>query len=346
MVQPSQPDNCFPGQIAVSMTVKPDPIDARGISNPVEKDVRIKLDSIVKRYGKYLALNNVSLTIGPGITGLLGPNGAGKSTLIKVLLGLVKVTAGDGEVLGLPLRTAGRQIRSQVGYMPEDDCYIAGMSGVEVVRFAASLSGMPQVEGLRRAHEILDFSGAEQERYRDIDTYSTGMRQKVKFAQAIVHDPPLLILDEPTSSLDPEEREAMLARIRTMATRHQKTVIISTHILPDVQSICDQVVILSQGEVRLNDSLSNLNRPTAPGITIQTVRDADGLVNALENQGFSIRVHSPTLFFMSAQSEAAIAKVWEVAREVGIGIMSMTPMKNSLEEVFMRAVQESRRADS
>ena len=324
----------------------PDHVSAHATRQRQDDHARIKLKSIIKRYGKQLALNDINLEIGPGITGLLGPNGAGKSTLIKVLLGLVKVTAGDGEVLGLPLRSSGRQIRDQVGYMPEDDCYIAGMSGVEVVRFAACLSGMPHVEGLRRAHEILDFSGAEQERYRDIDTYSTGMRQKVKFAQAIVHDPPLLILDEPTSSLDPEEREAMLSRIRTMATRHGKTVIISTHILPDVQAICDNVVILSQGEVRLNDTLSNLNRPAAPGLTIETLHDAATLVDALEKQGATCRVYSPTAFFMSAESDSATQQVWQLASQLGVGIVSMSPMKNSLEEVFMSAVQESRRADS
>ena len=168
----------------------------------------ISLENLVKDYRKMRAFAGVDLEINSGITGLLGPNGAGKSTLIKVLLGLVKVTSGTGTVLGHRLGIEGRAIRNKVGYMPEDDCYIPGMTGVEVVQFSACLAGLPPVEALRRSHEILDFCGMQQERYRKIETFSTGMRQKVKFAASIVHDPEFLIFDEPTSGLDPEERES------------------------------------------------------------------------------------------------------------------------------------------
>ena len=178
---------------------------------------KISLSGIIKNYRNLQALRGVNLEVQHGITGLLGPNGAGKSTLIKVILGLVKVSEGAGTVLGYQLGRQGRAIRSRVGYMPEDDCYIPGLTGIEVVQLAAALSGLPLVEGLRRAHEILDFCGMKQERYREIETYSTGMRQKIKFAAAIVHDPELLILDEPTSGLDPEERENLLNRIRILA---------------------------------------------------------------------------------------------------------------------------------
>ena len=241
------------------------------INQSTPKRVRglISLVNIVKDYRKMRALNDVSCEIQPGITGLLGPNGAGKSTLIKVILGLVKVTGGTGQVLGHKLGRQGRLIRAKVGYMPEDDCYIPGLSGVEVVQFSACLAGIPSVEALRRAHEILDFCGMKQERYREIETFSTGMRQKVKFAAAIVHDPEFLILDEPTSGLDPEERESLLNRIKILAEDSGKSVVISTHILPDVQSICDYALIIAQGRVRLNESLEVLNRPTSPTITVQ-----------------------------------------------------------------------------
>ena len=155
--------------------------------------------------------------------------------------------------------------------MPEDDCYLPGLIGVEMVRFAARLSGLPSVEALRRAHEILDFCGIEQERYRPVETYSAGMRQKLKFAQSIVHDPPLLILDEPTSALDPEEREAMLQRIRILAAKHGKSVLVSTHILPDVQAICDTVIILAKGRVRLVEKLSVLSRPVSPAFHVRVL---------------------------------------------------------------------------
>jgi ABC-2 type transport system ATP-binding protein len=165
--------------------------------------------------------------------------------------------------------------------MPEDDCYISGLTGVEMVQFGARLSGLPAVEGLRRAHEILDFAGIEQERYRPVETYSTGMRQKLKFAQAIVHDPPLLILDEPTAGLDPEERVAMLSRISILVKKVGKTTIISTHILPDVQASCDQVIILARGRVVVADRLDALNRPTSPGYTIRVWGSAESIAHRL-----------------------------------------------------------------
>ena len=305
----------------------------------------IRLTGLVKDYGRYRALNGVSLEVDRGITGLLGPNGAGKSTLIKVLLGLVKVAAGGGTVLGFDLATGGRRIRANVGYMPEDDCYIAGMTGVEAVRFSACLSGLPRLEGLRRAHEILDFSGVGQERYRDVETYSTGMRQKIKFAQAIVHDPPLLILDEPTSALDPEERESMLARIRTLCTRHGKTVIVSTHILPDVRQVCDRVVILAGGEVRVSESLDALTRPAAPGVTVRTAGDASRLVGLLRGRGRSVVERDATSFFVEAVDARDASDVWELAAAAEAGVLSMTPVRNSLEEVFMNAVRGDRHAD-
>ncbi len=305
----------------------------------------ICLSHLVKDYGPHRALNGVSLEIRRGITGLLGPNGAGKSTLIKVLLGLVRVSAGGGTVLGLDLAKHGRQIRAHVGYMPEDDCYVAGMSGVEAVRFSACLSGMPHLEGLRRAHEILDFAGVGQERYRDIDTYSTGMRQKIKFAQAIVHDPPLLILDEPTSALDPEERESMLARIRTLSAKHGKTVILSTHILPDVRQVCEHVIILAGGEVRLSESMNVLMRPGAPGVTIRTDHDASRLVERLRGRGRSIQQSDATTFFVEAIDAHDASNIWELAAEAEVGVLSMTPVLNSLEQIFMNAVRENSHAD-
>lgn len=252
-------------------------------------DSLISLQQIVKDYRSMRALNGVDLEIKPGVTGLLGPNGAGKSTLIKVLLGLVKVTGGTGMVLGHPLGVGGRKIRSKVGYVPEDDCYIPGMSGVEVVQFSACLAGLPYVEALRRAHEILDFCGMKQERYRTIENYSTGMRQKVKFAAAIVHDPEFLILDEPTSGLDPEEREALLNRIRYLATELErpKSVLISTHILPDVQTVCDHVVILSRGEIRRSQSLASLSEPTEPTVTVKVLGETDHFTRLLSRGGFS-----------------------------------------------------------
>ena len=314
--------------------------------NTLKPDYLISLTNIVKNYKTMRALDGIDLEIKPGVTGLLGPNGAGKSTLIKLLLGLVRITSGTGKILGHDLGSHGRQVRNLVGYMPEDDCYIPGMAGVEVVQFAACLSGLPTVEALRRAHEILDFCGMKQERYRAIDTYSTGMRQKIKFAAAIVHDPEYLILDEPTSGLDPEEREALLARVRMLWTQCGKSVLISTHILPDVQAICDEVVILSQGKIRLNESLAKLSQTNSPSFSLRILGNEEQFIRMMQDRGFLPHPsHVDDLVFESNDPQLAEI-IWHAARESDTKIHSMIPARNSLEEIFMATVKEATHANS
>jgi ABC-2 type transport system ATP-binding protein len=300
----------------------------------------IQLENIVKTYGRITALDHVCLQFGPRITGLLGPNGAGKSTLIKMILGLVRAGGGSGDVLGHRLGVQGRQIRSLIGYLPEDDCYIPGLSGVEVVRFSATLAGMPPTEGLRRAHEILDFCGMQQERYRDIETYSSGMRQKIKFASAIVHDPRLLILDEPTSHLDPEEREDLLNRIRVLAQDFGKAVILCTHILRDVQTTCDEVVILYRGQVKLQQTMEELNRPSSPTTHIHYYGAGQDFGKLLTRAGIGVLEATEDNLQIQGTEQSVIDSVWRIAAEKGIVVQSITPARNSLEEVFMNTVRE------
>jgi ABC-2 type transport system ATP-binding protein len=309
-------------------------------------DQVVHLEHITKDYGHFRALDDVSITIPPGITGLLGPNGAGKSTLIKVILGLVRMTGGAGRVLDYELGRQARAIRDHVGFMPEDDCYISGLAGVEMVQFVARLSGLPTVEALRRAHEILDFAGIEQERYRTVETYSTGMRQKLKFAQAIVHDPPLLILDEPTAGLDPEERVAMLNRIAILSKKARKTTIISTHILPDVQAICDYVIILAQGRVVTAERLDVLNRPAAPGYTVRVTGEAQRFADRLRPRVADVTPTEGSTIVIEDESPSLAANIWATARDLEVGIRTLAPAQNSLEQIFMSAVREKRRANS
>ncbi len=308
----------------------------------------IQLSSIVKKYRSATALSGVDLEIQPGITGLLGPNGAGKSTLIKIILGLIRVSSGSGTVLGHALYSDGRRIRSKIGYMPEDDCYIPGMTGIEVVQFAGGLSGLPPIEALRRGHEILDFCGMKQERYREIETYSTGMRQKVKFAAAIVHDPEFLILDEPTSGLDPEEREALLKRIRILSEQSGKSVVLSTHILPDVQAICDHVVILAKGRLRLNDRLETLNQTSKPTVTVRFEGDPKTFKSRLAGSRLEVTDGERDIELkVSNPSDSDLTQlIWQSADAAGVLIHSVVPAKNSLEEIFMQTVQEANVADS
>lgn len=309
-------------------------------------DPLIELQHVTKNYGRLRVLDDVSLTIGSGITGLLGPNGAGKTTLIKAMLQLVRLQEGSGQVLGYPLGRKARAIRAATGYMPEDDCYLPGLTGVELLQLVARLSGFPAIEGLRRAHEILDFCEVDQERYRLVDTYSTGMRQKLKFAQAIVHDPRFLILDEPTAGLDPEEREGMLARIRSLASRSGKAILISTHILPDVQVTCDHVIIMAAGRVRLSRPLDQLNRPHTPAYQISVTSDATALTQRMEAAGWHVDANGAGELTVTPPDGQSVETVWQWSRQLGIGIRNMTPAQNSLEHIFLQAVGEQDSAHS
>lgn len=301
----------------------------------------IELKNVCKSYGRRLALGGVSLRIEPGVTGLLGPNGSGKSTLIKSLMGLVQTDSGEGHVLGHPWPKSARAIRDLVGYLPEDDCYIAGLQGVESVQLGGRLSGLPRLESLRRAHEVMDFCDIGQERYRQVETYSTGMRQKLKFAQALVHDPPLIILDEPTTGLDPGQREALLNRIRVLAKKFGKMILLSTHILPDVRQVCDSVVILVAGRVRVSATLESMSRPAIPELSIWVDEGVERLEARVRAEGIAttLRPHCE-LRIGGLESEDA-PRVWRWADEVGASIRRLEPARASLEQAFVDAVREA-----
>ncbi len=301
----------------------------------------IELRSITKSYRGFQALQDITVDLPPGVTGLLGPNGAGKSTLIKILLGLLRASSGDGTVLGKAIWHQSKQIRQVVGYMPEDDCYLPSLSGVECVQFAARLNCLPATEALRRAHEILDFCGAGQERYRTVETYSTGMRQKLKFAQALVHDPALLVLDEPTSGLDPDERDAMLNRIRILARSHGKSIVICTHILPDVQQVSDFVVILAAGCVSVAKPMTELARPAVPAIEIRTLGPPEALQAALQTQHLESKINPLGVLVVQGDSKACVQTIWRAAAAQGIVIRSLAPARNSMEAIFLEAVQST-----
>lgn len=301
----------------------------------------LQTDQITKRYGANVALDRVSLSIPPGIIGLLGPNGSGKSTLIKGLLGLLRFDSGTASVLGHSLPQQLPEIRDAVGYLPEDDCYLSGITGIETTQFMARLSGLPSLEGLRRAHEILDFCDVGGERYRPVESYSTGMRQRLKFANALVHDPQLLILDEPTTGLDPQQRLAMLRRIQSLARKNGKSILLSTHILHDVRTICDHIVILARGQVRVSSSLEELSRPTAPGWSLQVLEGESALSAGLQQAGFSVESKGHGILWVSGAEMSQVDRVWEVGKKVGVSFVQLTTAKNSLESIFLSAVRET-----
>ncbi|MCU0707449.1 MAG: ABC transporter ATP-binding protein [Pirellula sp.] len=298
----------------------------------------LEIQGVTKRYGGQTALRDVTLALPPGIVGLLGPNGSGKSTLIKALLGLVAVDAGNGRVLDYRWPDEARILRDHVGYLPEDDCYIEGLQGIESIQMMARLSGLKRTEALRRAHEVADFCDMGQERYRTVDTYSTGMRQKLKFAQALVHDPKWLILDEPTTGLDPAQREQLLDRIAVLAHEKGKSILLSTHILHDVQRVCDWVVILVGGQVRVVDSLENLQRPSQAGFQVSVVSDTEILQSKIAEHGISVSRLGAGDLRVDGEGDHVLQAVWQASRESGVLIQRVDRFRNSLEQTFLDAV--------
>ncbi len=300
----------------------------------------IEIDQITKRYGDNLALDAVSFSLPPGVFGLLGPNGAGKSTLIKSLMGLVRITSGEARVLGLDSRRDFRQVRQLVGYMPEDDCIYPGLKGVESVAFAGELSGLPPVDALRRAHEVLDYVGLGEARYREVQTYSTGMRQKQKLAQAIVHDPRIVLLDEPTSGLDPLGRKRMLKLIRGLYDRTGTSVILSTHILHDVEQICDSVVIVGHGKLLVQDTIANLRRPADETVKVGLEQPDPAFGAALTEAGLRWEEPQPGEIRVFGDSDTIAAAAMDAARKTGALLRRIESGRNSLEEIFLKAVEK------
>src|SRR6187551_280126 len=224
-------------------------------------DAVVQLDDVTVIYGRNQALKNVSATFAKGAVGLLGPNGAGKSTMLKSLLGIVKPDQGRMRVLGLDVADVPLEIRARIGYMPESDGHIPGMNAVSFVAYCGELAGLPRVDAMQRAHEVLFYVGLGEARYRNVETYSTGMKQRIKLAQALVHDPDLLFLDEPTNGMDPKGRDEMLELVRDLAHNKGVSLILSSHLLPDVEYTCDHVVVLDKGRVAAAGPIEALKQP-------------------------------------------------------------------------------------
>jgi ABC-2 type transport system ATP-binding protein len=256
----------------------------------------------------------------------------------------VRLAAGSVHVFGVDAAREPRAVRRLVGVVPEDECTVPGLAGVEMVRYAARLSGLPGTEALRRAHEVLDWCDAGQERYRTVETLSVGMRQKVAFAAAIVHDPPLVILDEPTNGLDPLERQAMLGRLTTLARDHGKTVFVSTHVLPDVQAICDRVIVMAAGRVRLEGSIAELTRPAVPQFELDAVGPLDACAEILARRGIAATRRDATTLLVTARSEDVVAAIWQAARESGVAVRGLAPVRRGFEDVFLEAIAEDAHA--
>jgi ABC-2 type transport system ATP-binding protein len=298
----------------------------------------LQIESVSKRYGTAQVLHDVSLELPTGVVGLLGPNGSGKSTLIKSILGLVSIDKGQGQVLGLQWPSQVRALRDRVGYLPEDDCYIQGLQGIESIQLMARLSGLRKREALRRAHEVADYCDLGQERYRKIDTYSTGMKQRLKLAQAIVHDPEIVFLDEPTNGLDPKGQAQMLELVQDLWKRYGITVVLSSHLLHDVDRICEQIIIIARGQVLVHDSLENLKarRKGAAELVVRS-RHAD-LVAAFHKRGWPSQ-QLPNGHIRVEHQGLNLTPVLELMNELRIPPLEIIPSPNALEETFVQALE-------
>ena len=321
----------------------PDAATHVGHSPTYEMTHLIELNAVTRTFGTFTALHDVTLSLPPGRIGLLGPNGAGKSTLLKVLMGLLPPSSGTGRVLDEELGDSDSEgnwrLRRLIGFMPETDALVPGLTGVEYVSLAGELYGMPRRDAQRRAHEVLSYLELEEARYRRVEEYSTGMKQRAKLAQALVHDPPVLLLDEPTSGLDPAGRDALLRLVKALGTNHGKSVILSTHLLADVEAVCEQVVILAGGRVRRQGLVSELCARRQDRYRVRVQGDPAGFRAELQRAGV-------TLLGDDGQGEwrVAVPSGWtnraffRLAETRGVVIRSLVPDDETLEELFLRTV--------
>ena len=306
------------------------------VPNPVIETV-----DLTKRYGTQTALDRVSLKVMPGAIGLLGPNGAGKSTFMKCMLQLHSISGGSAKLLGREVGTEGREIRKRVGYNPEQDCHIPGMVGCEFVTYCAQLCGLPFEAARQRAHEMLDFVGMGQERYRKVDTYSTGMKQRLKLAQAIVHDPEIVFLDEPTNGLDPKGQAQILDLIRSLWTDHGISFVLSSHLLPDVERVCDEIIIIGHGHILTHDTIANLKSKRRGAAEVVVEEHHEELIARFTERGWtsSLLSNGHIKVEHGAQNLNPIIAAMSEANVVPLEII---PSPNALEEYFVQALKTQR----
>jgi ABC-2 type transport system ATP-binding protein len=303
-------------------------------------NVVVQLDRVSVKYGKNWALREVSASFQSGAVGLLGPNGAGKSTMLKALLGFVTPDRGGMRVLGLDVMSSPLKIRARIGYMPESDAHIPGMTAVAFVAYCGELAGLPASDAMQRAHEVLYYVGLGEARYRNVETYSTGMKQRIKLAQALVHDPDLLFLDEPTNGMDPKGRDEMLELIRDIAHNKGLNLILSSHLLPDVEYTCDHVVVMDKGQVATQGPIDALKGHGGRVFELRVKGDIDGFIDTLHGAGLECHATDEDVMRVFVPDGRNARYLFELASQKGVQVRHLRPSVPTLEDVFARAVGE------
>jgi len=299
----------------------------------------IELDGLSVNLGGRPILVDLHAACAGRAIGLLGPNGAGKTTLLRTILGFYRASSGQAKILGLTLDSEGKALRTQVGYMPESDSFVAGMSAVHFVRLMAELSGLPPEPALERAHETLFYVGLGEARYRKLGTFSTGMKQMVKLAQALVHGPRLLMLDEPTNGLDPPARKRMLKLIEEIRDRGETHILLSSHLLRDVETVCEEVLILKQGRIAASCDLEAERRANRAFVEIELDTPEPAFTDALSDLGCDLAVSDRGRLKVVLPQGRDVRDVYSAAAELAVGIRRLDIKRDSLQDIFLRAME-------
>ncbi len=303
----------------------------------------VDIQNLEVRYGRRVALEAFSCRIERGSVGLLGPNGAGKSTLMKTLLGFIRPKHGQINVFGMEMPKRFIEVRQRIGYMPEREVISPKVSAVSFLTYCGCLCGMTRVDAMERAHEVLNYVGMGENRYRPTETYSTGMLQRVKFGAALIHDPKLLLLDEPTNGLDPDGRIEMLDLIRDLPRRRDITIVLSSHLLPDVQYVCSHLIMIDRGRKVREGAIADLTASRNGLYEIRVKDHKESYINALKLRGCSLQQEQSGNLMVTKPDEMTTDEFFEIARNQGTQVRHLKPRRQSLEEVFMEAINESRK---
>lgn len=304
-----------------------------------ERTPVIELSNLCVRLGKREVLRDLTCSFSGRTIGLLGPNGAGKSTLISTLLGFWPVTSGSARIFGSDIRTGSKEIRSAIGYMPENDAFISGMTAVSFIRLMAELSGLPSAMALERAHEALFYVGLGEARYRKLGTYSLGMKQLAKLAQAIAHGPKLLILDEPTNGLDPPARQRMIRLVKEMRDSREMHIVLCSHLLRDVEETCEEVVILKAGRVVHYSNLAEERSSNRRFLELEPQNATEAFVEAVEKLGCDSAPGVANRLKLVLPEHVELRDIYRIAAEQNVQLRRVSFRRDTLEDIFLKAME-------
>src|SRR6266542_6290330 len=305
----------------------------------------ISLDNLSVTFGRRPILKNLNGELRGRAIGLLGPNGAGKTTLIHTLLGFHPPSSGTARIFGSDIRGEANKIKSVIGYMPERDSFIAKMSCVHFVRLMAELSGLPSATALERAHEALFYVGLGEARYRNLETFSLGMKQLAKLAQAIVHGPKLIFLDEPTNGLDPPARQRMIKMIREIRDSGQAHIVLSSHLLRDVEECCEEILILKEGRLVVYCNLEEERKANKKFLMLETRGDLKPFVAAVDSMGCECAVTSDHRLKVILQEGTEIRDLYRLAADSDLQIRRLSYKRDSLEDIFLKAMENGSQSE-